>query len=64
MKIVIYDTRNWPLDNIIEEVAQALAQNAPIERFLSIPGLGVAVHAVERDLLVTYPVIDVRGDYQ
>ena len=43
------------------EVAHSHAQNAPLEQFLSIPGLGVVFHikAVEQDLLVAYPVIDI-----
>ena len=43
---------------IIEDVAHAHAQNAPLEWFSSTPGLGVA-EAVEQDLLVVYLVIDI-----
>ena len=43
---------------VIEEVAHAHAQNAPLKWFSSTPGLGVA-EAVEQDLLVVYLVIDI-----
>ena len=39
--------------NIIEEVARAHAQVAPLEWFLSTPGLRV--------LLIRFPVTDTRG---
>ena len=46
----------------IDEVAHTHAQNAPLEQFLSIPGLGVDhVQAVEQDLLVAYLVINIHG---
>ena len=43
--------------NIIKEVAHAHVQNTPLELFSSTTGLA----AVERDLLVVHPVIDIRG---
>ena len=48
---------------IIEEVAHAHAQNAPLEWFSSIPWLRVVstVQALERHLLVAYPVIHICG---
>ena len=47
-------------DNIIEEVAHAHALNAPLE-FLVNTWARKRADALERDLLVVYPVIDIRG---
>ena len=44
---------------IIEEVAHAHAQNTPLEWHSS--DTRSRVQASERDLLVAYPVIDIRG---
>ena len=43
------------------EVAHAHAQNAPLECFRQHPGNRSRAEIVERDLLVAYPVIDIRA---
>ena len=48
--------------HIIEGVSNAHSQNVPLEWFSSTTRLGVVPKAVERNLLVAYPVIDIRGD--
>ena len=48
--------------HIIEGVSKAHSQNVPLEWFSSTTRLGVVPKAVERNLLVAYPVIDIRGD--
>ena len=45
---------------IIEYVAHAHAQNAPLEWFSSTPGMSRA-EGTEGDLLVVYPVIHIHG---
>ena len=46
---------------IIEEVAHAHAQNAPLEHFFVNIWAGSPVQAVKQDLLVVYPVIAICG---